>query len=783
MATDDSKTDDGTPKKPSEQVTFWLNEIGAARKREQSWRKEGEEIRKLYEGDKTEETPFNILYSNTETMAPALYSSVPRPVVQRRYKDEDPIGKAAATAATRLLEFTLDTNVDGYETFHEAMKAATHDGLLPGRGFTCVKYDAVTEGDVVSNEMVCPDSRSWDRVFFGFARKWSKVPWVAFEEHLDEEECTRLFGEAVAKKIDYTAGEDEDEDEGKQRSDRDERNQGERKTALVYQIWDKDDRRIKYVSPQYRDAYLKNGDDPLQLTGFYNFPKPMQFIEKSNCLKPVPLYRLYKNQARELNRITKRITRITEALKARGIYDGSLGGDIGKLMDADDNALVPADKTSALAAEKGLQNAIWFWPIEKLITVHEKLMVAREQCKQVIYEIMGISDIIRGASKASETLGAQQIKSQWGTLRIKPKQQEVQRYARDMLRIMLEIAATKFSEDTWAKMTGLPYLTQMQVQQAQALLAAAQQMPMQPGQPPPPAVLQAQKALQQPTWDAVLKMLRDDMQRAYRIDIETNSTVEPEAVEDQKNISDLMTALGQFLNGVGPLVEKGVMPFEVAQTMMLAISRRYRFGTEIEDQIKAMQAPPKQDNGEAAKSAEQQAAAQKSMQAMQANIDRLTMELQKAQAANELQSRKSELDNRETAFNAEKQLFEIEKSAAIDKIKTENEVGLKEIGHAQKVTSLMEQKAKDWQANASRADAKIGQGMQTLKQTTQTVEQARTEMLTAIEAQGQRTEMMVAEILKAIRAPRVRVPVRGPDGRITQVIDGPQEESAEQRPN
>jgi hypothetical protein len=52
-----------------------------------------------------------------------------------------------------------------------------------------------------------------------------------------------------------------------------------------------------------------------------------------------------------------------------------------------------------------------------------------------------------------------------------------------------------------------------------------------------------------------------------------------------------MTALGQFLNGVGPLVAKGVMPFEAAQTMMLAIVRRYRFGPEIEDQIKAMKTP------------------------------------------------------------------------------------------------------------------------------------------------------------------------------------------------
>jgi hypothetical protein len=41
-----------------------------------------------------------------------------------------------------VLEFLLDTNAEGYETFDEAIRSATLDGLLPGRGVTCVKYDA-----------------------------------------------------------------------------------------------------------------------------------------------------------------------------------------------------------------------------------------------------------------------------------------------------------------------------------------------------------------------------------------------------------------------------------------------------------------------------------------------------------------------------------------------------------------------------------------------------------------------------------------------------------------
>ena len=141
---------------------------------------------------------FNILFSNTETLLPALYSAVPRPVVNRRFKDEDPTGKASATAGQRALEFLLDTNVDGYETFDDALNHCVLDALLPGRGIATVKYDAKVEGDEGMErktwETVCCETRSWDRVYFGYARKWSKVPWIAYEEYIDRDEAERLFG-------------------------------------------------------------------------------------------------------------------------------------------------------------------------------------------------------------------------------------------------------------------------------------------------------------------------------------------------------------------------------------------------------------------------------------------------------------------------------------------------------------------------------------------------------------------------------------------------------------
>lgn len=603
----DTSSDNVSPeaKKKADEVSFFLNEINAARKREENYRKEGKRILEIYTGG--EKVPFAVLYSNTETMLPALYSAVPRPVVQRRFKDEDPMGKFAATAGQRSLEFLLDTNVEGYETFDEAVRAAVLAALLPGRGVTAVKYEHDTQNVVpdgapegtepvpVKNwETACLDSQPWDRFFHGYAKKWSKVPWIAYELHLDRDEAEKAgLDEKALAKIEFTKGEDVDKADDEAGKSQAEKNMGERETALFYQVWDKDGgRKIRYICPQYKDDFCAVLDDPLGLTGFFNCPRPIQFVERAHDLTPVPLYCLYEQQAEEINNLTRRISKLIKQIKARGAYDTELGEDLKKILDSEEGDLVPADKSSSLAAEKGLDNAIWMWPVEKLIVVLRELYEARERAKAVIYEITGISDIIRGSTVASETATAQEIKSQWGTLRLKRLQKEVQRYARDLLRMLLEVAAKKFSERTFAQMTGLPFATTEARQRAESIAAAAQAEEQQPDQ-------QTMATLQAPVWDQVLELLRNDMQRTYRIDIESNSTVEPEATEDQKMIAEVMNALAQYLNGVAPLVQSGSLPFEAAMAMMLAIVRRFRFGPEIEDYIKAMKPPTPPDDGKA----------------------------------------------------------------------------------------------------------------------------------------------------------------------------------------
>lgn len=639
-------------------VKKWMGELDLARKREKDWRKCGKKVQEIYEGCKAEDTPFNVLYSNTETLAPALYAQIPRPAVERRFKDdEDKLGAAVVEASNRGLTYLLDTNSEDYETFDAAVKASVLDALIPGRGGLRLRYDAKVEGaegsEQVSSELVCVEHFEWTRMLHGYAEKWCDVPWVAFEHYFNELEVKEHFGAVTAGDTRYSA-DNENTNRDEKDQDKDTANpKSNVKTACFYEIWNKADKSIIWVSPDYPKGIVKTLPDPLGLTGFYPMPEPLRLLDKAANLLPTAIYTQYENQAKELNTVTLRLNALIKACKARGIYNGNLG-KIEDVLQQDENTLVAVENAQSL--DGGLDKAIWFMPIDKIVAVVQQLYLARQQCKQVIYEITGISDIMRGQSQASETLGAQEIKQQWGTMRLKKMQKAVSTFVRDSMRLMLEIAGKKFDEQTWAAMTELPFLSQEQVTQAMQAEQAARQMlvqastmqppplPGQPPQPPPPQLMQAQQAqqqaqaeLQKPKWSEVLGVLKSDMQRQYRVDIETNSTIDPEATEDKEQIAEVMNAMSQFLNGVAPLIENGTMPFEVAQAMLLAIVRNFRWGPKIERYIEQMKPPtPPQDPNAAAKAQAEQTKAQSEQAKMQ-------LEMQIAQQEMEFQKQEHQM--------------------------------------------------------------------------------------------------------------------------------------------
>ena len=460
----------------------WLGEIDDAMKREKKFRLLGKESVDLYEAKNPDTTPFAILYSNVETLAPAVYNARPIPMVSRRYKDADPVGKAVAEVSTRTLKFLVDTECADYDSFDELMQPAVLDGLITNRGLTRFRYVGSMDG---AAESVYGEAVRWDKFCHGYARTWKKVPWICFEWDFSKAELKKNFKDA---KLDLKAMQSVEADEDTKNSETKEELTGV-VTYRVCEVWDKTSGKVMFFS-QCCKMPLRVIDDPLKLSSFFPIPKPLNFMRKVTTLVPTPLYQQYRQQAAELNDITRRLKAIIKAIRYRGAYNSAIEG-IDKMLQADDNELVPVENLQSMGDNATIDKMIWTVPTTELATTAQTLYQQREQVKQVIYEITGISDILRGASSASETATAQNIKNQWGTLRLKKWQKEVQRYCREALGIMLEIAAARFEIATFKQMTGLPYLMAAEKQQVQQKMAmeqsqAAMQPPPQPGQPPAP---------------------------------------------------------------------------------------------------------------------------------------------------------------------------------------------------------------------------------------------------------------------------------------------------------
>lgn len=617
-------------------VRRWMAELDMAARTEKEWCDESREIWKTYEASKTRANAFNILWSNTDTLAPAVFNSMPVPDVRRRFRDADPVGKLAS----QVIERTQAYELDQYDA-EKIAKDAVLDMLLPGRGVIRIRYVPMIEGDKVLDEIVPWEHVQWDEFRRGPGKRWDDVRWVAFAHDMSRETAEKTFGPEITAKLTFAEGENASDLKEKEQRDL-------FQTTRVWEIWDKDQRRVLFIAPCYKDAPCKVVPDPLGLTGFYPMARPAYAVEQSRSLLPIPLYRLYKEQAKELDRVSTRINKIVNAMKVRGAYVSSQA-DLEKIIEADDNQMIPVENVSGMAEMGGLDKAIWIMPIDKLERVLVALYQARDQIKGTIYEITGISDIIRGQTSASESATAQKLKSEWGTMRLQKMQKEIQRLLRDTMRLQAEIYAEKYDQQRFAAITGMQLPTQQQKMQAQAMMKQIQQQaamqpqpamaqPAQgaPGVSPagpgpqaapaaPPIPPEMQQMLATPSWEEVMAVLKSDGLRQYRIDIETDSTVKDVIDRDMMGLAEVTEAIGQLIAGAAPAVQSGMLPVDVPKEVALAIARRARLGTAVEDALEKIQQPAPMQQVDPEQ--------QKQMEAGKKDIETGKADLQKQQMA------------------------------------------------------------------------------------------------------------------------------------------------------
>lgn len=637
----------------------WMRELELADGHEDKWRKRAKKIVERYRDtdrdDDKNTSRFNILYANVEVLKGVMYSRKPVPDVRRRFVDKDPVGREAATVLQRALSYSIDM----YD-FDDVMKSIVEDVLLPGRGIARVKYKSQLsdDGQTVIYEAVECDYVEWEMLRVSPAKRWSKVRWVAFGELLTREDLVKQFGDAGKMcTLDWAPkGKEEDRDEMFKR-------------ALVWTIWDKTSKRVIVVCKGYKQSALKMLDDPLGLEGFFPCPKPVVSINTTNDMTPVPEFVQYQDQAIELDNITSRIDALVDAMRRRGVYDASRP-ELQKIATAGDNEFVPVENLVAMLEKGGIENLIMEMPIDGIAKVLLQLYDQRDRVKQIIYEVTGIADVVRGSSEASETLGAQELKSRYANSRIAPRQNAIQVMARDLMRLKAEIMAEKFSPQTLAQITGV----ELAMNDAEKQML---QMQAQAGGKPDPR-------LRKPTWDQVMAVLRDDKLRGFKVDIETDSTIQPDADAEQKNRIEFLTAISAFAEKVGPMVQTGLMPMDIAKELLSFGVRAFKVSPQLEDALDQIggdgdpEAKAQQQQQMQAQQQAQQQAVQAEQQAQQAQqqaaVRKQQMDADKQQRDLVFAEKQQQMAMDKAVFdmNASRELHEIAKEKAmLDRAATE----------------------------------------------------------------------------------------------------------------
>lgn len=419
----------------AELVDKWHKKLSRA---EEFWRpfhELVEETREYYKNQKNK-NKHNIFWAAVEIMKPFLYFKQPRPYVDRKEKNADPV----ISAACRIVENALMWDLEQFD-FDSVVKYARNDFLISGMGVLEEKYEAELKhaeiggeiGEIKASERVVTDY--FDPVdFLADSEKvgiWEEADWVARKIWMTKQEVIDAFGEEVRDLI---------VDPGD--------NDYKGKDTLIYKIWDKTSKKIYWISKECEIRFLKISEDMLKLQGFLPLPKPIFATQSNDAMVPVPDYSEIKSLLDELDGVTSRMRMTMKAFKVSGAYDRAFP-ELGNILNKD-VTLVAVDDFDKLRDVGGLRGVIDFAPIEQYLNVLRGLAERRQQLKTELFEISGVSDIMRGNSDPNETATAVRQKTNFGSLRNQDRQNDMQRFLTDLFKIKAEIICERFSDETLA---------------------------------------------------------------------------------------------------------------------------------------------------------------------------------------------------------------------------------------------------------------------------------------------------------------------------------------------
>lgn len=632
-----------------------------------------------------QDSKLDLFWASFEVLKPAVYAQPPVPAIAPIFKDNRRLQNTVGELLERCTISTfVRSNID------EVMIQTRDDLLFGGRGVIWVRYDTD------DGQQVCYDHLDRTDFLHEPARKWSEVGWVAGGFWLTRKEMEKRFPKLTEGQLDnakYTSKrEDADDDLGVAVAQK----------CRVWEVWHRADNRVYWVTEGV-DTILDDSEPQLKLTGFFPCPKPAYGTLKRRSLIPVPDWERYAIHFRKISDLTGRIYLLLDSVRMKGLIPA--GGDVGDAIEQliasdDDQMLVPVPGAQMMA--QGASGFVHWLPLKELADAIAGLIAARDELISKFYELSGISDIMRGATEAGETLGAQQLKSQYGSVRVREKIDELQRIARDVTRISAEIIAEHFSRDNILDMAQMEVPTKALIterikdveaaakEEMEALTAKAEEA-AQSGQVDPAQIQAEFQQGQQEiaskfapmledlsnrvTIEEVMDLLRDDKARSFAFEVETDSTILTDELQEKDSRNEFMATFTSASQGLLQMASMGEPGAKLAGEMMKFVLAPYRVGRQLDGAIEAfIDAAPEMAAAAAQEGGDTEALAEANNKLAEAEMEKARAQMAKVEADSQLKQAENERKVMELQQKAQKDQMAL--MAEQEKLRQANEANM-----------------------------------------------------------------------------------------------------------
>jgi hypothetical protein len=409
-----------------------------------------------------------------------------------------------------------------------AMRGAVEDFLVPGMGQLWMRYEptfvkqpnpAYVEGEtpaeeqeqeVIGDEHVATDYVYWRDFLWSPARTWREVRWVARAIYMTRDELVRKFGQEIGDAVPLNAT------KGKENSNLPANDPWQK--ACVWEIWNKPARKVCWYVEGF-DRLLAESSDPLGLLDFFPCPMPLAANVTTTAFVPKADYEMLRDQYVELDVVCARIGLLEDAIRVVGVYNKDVPELAKMLNSGGSNLMVSADNWAMFAEKGGVKGSVDWFPLDMVVEALNKLRETKQSIIHDLYELTGLSDIMRGNTNANETATAQQLKAQFGSVRMQHTQGALAMFVQQALSIKAEIIAGHFQPETIKRQSLIEFTPDAQLA------------------------------------DQAVQRLKDKRLAYYSLEVDPDTMAMADYAAEQEARTNCIQAVAQFMQAAAPLVQ------------------------------------------------------------------------------------------------------------------------------------------------------------------------------------------------------------------------------------